>query len=161
MKYVLAAAAMFAATACADSTAPTLRPGGSVSDVDANQTTPSAYVTQNPCNGDVVPLLGDTHILIHITQSTSGNQHVYVDFTSNYTGTGEPSGVKYNASTRTLNDFSTQDPFPIVFYIYQDEQVNSSTGVDNFTSSVQFKVTINSNGVPTATVDNQKAKCNG
>jgi hypothetical protein len=162
MRYLLTAAAFLAATACSDTTAPhTLQAGPARHDTDVNQTEPSAIVAGNPCNGDAVELVGTLHILLHSTDAGSGNQHIYSDFTSSYSGVGEPSGVTYNGSTRTLDDFTTNAPYPIVYHSYQDLQLKSQTNVDNYTLKINFKITINANGIPTATIDDFSSTCNG
>ena len=67
----------------------------------------------NECNGDVVALTGETHILIHSTQSTAGPASYFLDYSSKYDGIGLPSGVKYKGSTNRLFDaFFTGNPLP-------------------------------------------------
>jgi hypothetical protein len=162
MRYLLLATTVVALAACADSTAPSaLRAGPGVRDMDINETEPSALATSNPCNGDGVELVGTLHVVIHSTTATSGNQHIYSDFTSSYSGVGTPSALSYNASTRTLEDFTTNAGFPIVYFVYQDIQLQSQTSADNWTVKVGFKITINANGIPTATIDNFSNTCNG
>jgi hypothetical protein len=162
MTHLLTAVTLFAATACADSTAPrTLRAGNPLADADFNETEPSAMVTQNPCNSDVVELAGTLHILLHSTTATSDNQHFYLDLTSDYSGLGEPSAVTYTGGTRTLNDFTTNASYPIVYDSYQDILLHSSTNEDNYALRVHFKITINANSVPTATIDDVSQTCTG
>lgn len=163
MKKLVAAAILFAATtACADSTAPNpLRAGRVAHDMDVNQTEPSALATVNPCNNDAVALTGTLHTVLHTTDANSGNTHYYIDFTSSYSGTGAPSLVNYQGSTRTLNDFTTNDPYPIIYTIYQDVQLQSQTSIDNYTLSIHVKFTINANGVVTASIEDFTDRCGG
>ena len=162
MKYFIAAAGLMGAIACADSTSPTaLRSTGVNRDMDVNQTVPAALATVNPCNGDAVALTGTLHFIIHTTTATSGTQQFYIDFTSNYSGTGLPSGVNYQATTHQLEEFSTRDPYPIVYRFYVDEHLLSATGVNNYDMTTQYHVTINNDGTVTAVVDNTDSKCTG
>lgn len=162
MKYLLTVAALLAATACADSTAPTaLRPTSGAKDTDFNETEPSALATVNPCNNDAVELTGTLHLLIHTTEATSGNTEIYLDVTTNYAGTGAPSLLNYQGGTRTLKNLSIQGDAPFVLTLYQDIQLQSQTGADNFLESVAIHITVNANGVPTADVERQSERCNG
>lgn len=162
MKYLLTAAALIAATACTDATAPSaLRPGSGLKDSDFNQTDPSALASSNPCNNDAVELAGTLHTLIHSTDAGSGNQHIYTDFTGSYSGLGEPSGATYQGSTRTLNDFTTNNPYPIVTDFFQDIVLISNGSAPNYTLRIHVKLTINANGVPTADVEDFSETCTG
>jgi hypothetical protein len=162
MKYLFTAAALVGSMACADSTAPAaLRVASGHRDMDANETTPAALETVNPCNGDAVSLTGTLHFIIHSTTSTDGNQHFYIDFSSTYSGIGVPSGVSYTATTHQAEELTTNDPFPVVAKEVITEHLRSQTSVDNFDMDDEYHVTINSNGVITAVVDNQSNKCTG
>lgn len=165
MKRLVIAAALLVVCACSDSTDPSRasrKAGGPASrDMDVNQDIPVATTLYNPCNGDVVPLTGVSHVVFHSTDATSGNFHVYVDMTNNYAGLGVPSGVNYQASERHLSDFSTQNPLPFVQTTYIDQNLVSSTGTDNFTFTFQMHTTVNANGEPTATIDNFSQECKG
>src|SRR6266536_5379347 len=86
-------------------------------DTDANETFPSAISTVNPCNGEVVALTGENHLLVHTTEPTSGNFELYFDLSSNYVGTGLTTGVGYQGSEDIFNSFSLQNPFPLVFVL--------------------------------------------
>lgn len=162
-RVLLAAAGAFLLSACADTTAPTkLRSvRGPSNDIDQNATIPSAFTGVNPCNGDVVPLTGTLHIHITSTVAESGNQHFYTDLTGQYSGTGAPSLVNYNAYTRQFDEFSTQDPFPIEETMISTYDVNSQTGIDNYSVTVETHVTINANSQPTADVQFIRSACKG
>ena len=109
----------------------------------------------------MVALTGTVHILIHSTTSASGNQDIYTDFTSSYSGIGEPSGVNYNGSTRTLQENTINGPLPFIFDLYQDELLQSQTSAQNFTLRFHFKITIDANGVATANIEDFTNKCGG
>ena len=130
-------------------------------DVDLNQTFPSALAITNPCNGDLVVLTGQDHFLIHSTEATSGNFEFYSDISSNYSGAGALSGVSYQGSRDVFFDFSSQAPFPFVFTFANDLLLQSATGVDNFKLRLHMHITINADGVPTASVDDFTTTCNG
>ena len=151
--------------ACADATAPTSLDATGLprarADMDVNQTVPVALAITNPCNGDALALTGTLHMLIHITQSTSGNQHFYGDYTGQYSGVAAPSLVNYNGYTRNFEDFSTMDPFPIVDQFITSLDLNSATGVDNFHVTIHLKVTVNANGETTVDYNEIDSSCNG
>ena len=163
MKKLILAAAAVTLTACADATAPTqLRsPGSASNDMSQNETVPSAFVAYNPCNGDAVALTGTLHIQVNYTTSASLNQHYTIDLTGQYSGVGVPSLVNYNGNTRNFDSFSSQNPLPIEETMISTYSVTSATGEDNFSVTVQYKVTINSLGVPTAETQFIRSACTG
>src|SRR5213596_1839812 len=105
MKLVSLGVAVVFAFACSDSTAPVPAPRSAWSprsaDVYVNQTTPSALVTFNPCNGDVVVLTGTAHLVLGTTQSNGNSEHISFDLSNNYSGVGVPSTLSYTASHTT------------------------------------------------------------
>ncbi len=163
MKRTFFAAAAFLLSACADTTAPTglQSPRAGSNDVDQNVTVPSTFDTINPCNGDAVALTGTIHMLVHSTTASSGNLSSTIDFTGQYSGVGAPSLVSYNGYTRYFESYENQNPFPIVEHLISSFDVKSATAVDNFSVTVDYKITINANGVPTAEIQDVKNACNG
>jgi hypothetical protein len=127
----------------------------------ANETVPSAVATANPCNGDAVALAGDSHIVITTTQATNGNYRAYLDISSRYTGVGVPSGLQYEGTDITHDEFLVANPLPFEETILQEFHLRSQTGADNYTMRLQYHVTVNSQGLLTAEVLNPTTTCTG
>ena len=130
-------------------------------DVDFNQTFPSVLTTSNPCNGDVVVLEGQTHVLAHSTEAASGNQHFYIDLSSAYQGVGAPSTLTYSGNNTLRDEFSTEDPFPITHTTLIDLMLQSQTGADNYYLRIHLHMTFNADGTLTADFTDSESRCNG
>src|SRR5437773_635484 len=100
--------------------------GGLSADSDINQTFDTAFVVNNPCNNDLVNVTSHNHLLVHSTQASSGNFEFYSSLSSNYTGDGLPSGVSYQGSGDDTQDFSQQNPFPIIITFLHDVDLQSA-----------------------------------
>jgi hypothetical protein len=127
----------------------------------ANQTVPTGVVTTNPCNDDVVPLVGSTHTVLTSTQSSSGNFRNDLDVSSRWEGVGTPSGLKYVGSETYHDTFLLANPLPFETTFYQEFDVISQTSADNYRLRLQFHITVNANGVVTADVSNPSSTCTG
>jgi hypothetical protein len=132
-----------------------------VADSEVQQTIPSVLSTVNPCNGDAVELTGELHILVHFTDATNGSIHGYTALNSRYSGTGVPSLLSYQGSDDILDDFTFGSTSAFVQTTFVDQDLQTQTGVDNYHLRLHLKITINSNGLPTAEVLDFSTTCNG
>ena len=130
-------------------------------DSEVQQTIPSVLSTVNPCNGDAVQLTGELHILVHFTDATNGSIHGYVSINSRYSGTGVPSLLGYQGSDDILDDFTMGATSAFVQTTFIDQDLQTQTGVDNYHLRLHIKITLNSNGLPTAEVLDYGTTCNG
>lgn len=123
----------------------------------------TATAIPNPCYPiDVINLNGDIHIVITYTGDNKGGYHMSSSL--NYQGVSGQSittQTLYQSSTITNNNFNMNPPFPSTYSNIDSWSLISQGGTDNFIMHSTFHVTMNANGVPTATVDNFSAQCNG
>jgi hypothetical protein len=117
----------------------------------------------HPCTGELVVVTGTIHTTFRTTESSSGN--VSVTTTSNtqgVTGTGAPSGAKYTLAETQMSSFSVAKGSTSTNIISFRFLRSGETGLpDDFTLHTRFHLTVNANGVPTATVDQFSATCDG
>ena len=165
MKLASLATAVVLVIGCSDSTVPSSparsAPPSRTNDNIVNETIPSALVTFNPCNGDVVALVGTTHIVLSATESNGNSSQITFDVSTNYSGVGVPSTLSYTASHTTHNDLVRGNPFPIVQVFLEEMHVVSQTGANNYLLRIHIKVTVNNIGVPTAEILDFKTSCGG
>ena len=120
---------------------------------------PVTATETNPCNGDVVTLTGEGHIVMHTTMDSSGGLHI-VDITNTMSplqGIGFPSGVSYKANetvSSTINDNGPTPQFEFTFVM--SEVLISQGSTPNFVAHTTIHATVSSNGLVTAQVLNTK-----
>jgi hypothetical protein len=131
----------------------------------ATQTTYPVFATvNNPCNGDVVQVTGEGHIVMHFTMDNNGGIHI-VDITNTMgplQGVGVPSGVAYKANetvSSTINDNGATPQFEFTFVM--SEVLIAKGPAPNFVTHTTIHATVNSNGLVTANVLNTKTECTG
>ena len=118
----------------------------------------------NPCNGDVVQLTGEGHIVMHTTIDSSGGIHI-IDITNTMgplQGVGFPSGVAYKANetvSSTINKNGQSPQFEFTFVM--SEVLISQGPTPNFVTHTTVHATVSSNALVTAQVLNTKAECSG
>jgi hypothetical protein len=160
-------AALLLFAGCADApTTPRLSEsavkGGKVArDIDVNQTFPIDFNIFNPCNGDIIVLVGTNHTLIHSTDASNGKILIGASMTINMDGIGANTGLKYNFTEVTRYSTKTGDPFPMIEDFYDSIHIVSQTSSNNLTTTLHVKLTINANGLPTAEYEHDDARCVG
>ncbi len=121
-----------------------------------------ASIATSPCvPGDVLNLSGDIHIVITTTADGSGGYHVTNQLNSNFTGVGLVTGINYVSNENKSDDSYVGAPFPAILTHTYDWLLVSQSNTSNYVMHMTMHETINSNGVPTATVDNFSAECQG
>lgn len=121
-----------------------------------------ANVQINPCTpGDIVNLSGDIHTVIRVDADAQGGYHAIMQLNSQFSGASIVTGLKYINSETKEDEWYARDPFPVIHTNTYDFELLSSSGFDNYVLHMTMHVTINSNGVPTATVDKFWMDCKG
>lgn len=121
---------------------------------------PWADVEQDPCTGDMVTISGVSHFLLVTTDDGSGGFHLSSTVNSTGTGLGFPSTFVYNVK----DDFSYSSQSTTAgATILQEEDIMilGPRSIDNYIHHAIFKLTIDANGVPTASFDRSYTKCVG
>jgi len=121
-------------------------------------------IDMNTCSTppEPVALSGDMHIVVTSTSDNSGGYHMTTSSnTESVTGTGLISGLKYSSSTSDEDEWHAGTPYPQTHTMTHNYVLNSQGGTANTVMKITFHVTVNANGIPTATVDNVKSGCQG
>jgi hypothetical protein len=125
--------------------------------VTQNIKQPTTMVVVIPCNGDVVILEGDMHILMTFTLDGNGGVHVKSHFQpQNLKGTSE-AGNSYIGAGVTQDNLNTKVGETST-YINNYRMIGKGQA-PNFMVHETWHITINANGEVTAEVDNVKTTC--
>lgn len=117
--------------------------------------------TVSGCDGQLVTLSGEIHIVTHVTTDANGGMHIVEH--SNYqnvSGTGQPVPLTYRgvSSNNTIfNNSMPQSEFTVVDQVLLISEGSS----DNLQIHVTMHFTINANGQTTAVVEEVRVECNG
>ncbi len=128
----------------------------------SEQDVPWDIVVTDPCNGDVVTITGgSTHFVFGSTFNINGI-HLSMSVSSRGTGTGRPPDFfVYKVSDQT-ND-SEQEPVGPQFTMLDEERflILAPKSADNYIMHMVFKLTVNANGIPTASFERSFTECVG
>jgi len=119
-----------------------------------------AVVYDNPCVGEPVALHGNLHLVLTVVSDHAGGFHVGNHLNASYSGTGLVSGVRYRASENQQDVWNARE-LPASHSTTLRTKLISQGGVDNAFLFTTVTTTVDANGVPTATVDNQWVECRG
>jgi hypothetical protein len=112
----------------------------------------------NPCTGELIAFSGTIHFLIHATATPSGNFHTTVHQNlQNVSGTGEQSGDTFHlqlGSTQVLTVAAGVETTTI-----QNIRVIGPGPDNNFNLHQTMHLTVNANGMATATVEHLSTSC--
>ncbi|HEY4848711.1 MAG TPA: hypothetical protein VIH87_13215, partial [Methylocella sp.] len=107
---------------------------------------------------EIVNLSGSLHELIEITAAASGGFHSKVHFQpQGVSGTGQTSGLKYQATGVTQGEFSGKIGFESTF-INRFDIIGQGPN-NNFSVHETFHITVNANGTITSFFDNFGIEC--
>jgi hypothetical protein len=121
-----------------------------------------ASVQTNPCYPtDIVNLSGDIHIVITTTADGQGGYHVKNHLNSQLSGTSITTGTKYVNSENQEDEWYARSPFPAIHSHTYDFLLVSQSNTQNYVLHMTMHETVNSQGVPTATVDQYRMDCTG
>ena len=126
----------------------------------ATFTFPISRVDTNPCTGETIPVTGTLHVDVVTNASTSGNFLVHESDKESVTGTALQTGASYVGETEAVFDYtvaagSTYTHDLTVLMIRQGETLPA----DDYYVHTLMHMTVDANGVPTATVDNPTLTC--
>ena len=151
--------AMLAFGNCRDATAPTpprqLRPNGSVAmAVILEGQQPIGFAQVIDCGGTAVSAMGDGTLTFVLRDDESGGLHFDGEVSMRITGSQEGTLVLYTGSTTGKNSYNLPAPtFEITLATNGNLQSNEPVPT-TFVLHQNVHVTMNANGVISATVDN-------
>ena len=118
-----------------------------------------AVVYDNPCLGEPVALHGELHLVLTV-MSDHGGFHVGSHLNGSYAGTGLVTGVPYRASESQQDVWNVRD-LPDSHTTTMVTRLISRGAAENAFLYTTVITTIDANGVPTVTVDDQRVECRG
>lgn len=121
---------------------------------------PWADEEDDPCTGDHVTINGTTHFLFVTTFDNSGGAHLVTNDWSSGTGLGVPSLYTYKVKYDLLYNSQSIPPGGIV-HQHMDLMILGPGSVDNYIKHMDFMVKLDTNGIPTAQMENSFEKCVG
>jgi hypothetical protein len=114
-----------------------------------------AVVYDNPCLGEPVALHGELHLVL-----TTTSDHVGSHLNGSYAGTGLVTGVPYRASESKQDVWNVRD-LPASHTTTMVTRLISRGAAENAFLYTTVTTTIDANGVPTVTVEDQRVECRG
>jgi hypothetical protein len=119
-------------------------------------------VQVNPCYpGDVINFNGNIHIVLTSTVDSSGGAHVTQGLNSHMTGRSITTGTNYGSNEKNERSWYEGAPLPAVHSETYDLLFVSRSNTPNYVLHMTVHTTVNSNGTPTAVVDNWRMDCQG
>lgn len=111
--------------------------------------------------GESVTLSGDLHVLLHLTENSTGGFHVKTHFQpQGVSGVGLTSGGIYRATGVTQDQLKVgANDLPVVFTYVNNFRIIGPGPGNNFLVHETFHVTINANGETAVEVDIFKGDC--
>lgn len=171
-KTLLAAAGLVFVLACEQAPTATDSVGLNAPEIRAAATTsttnlkvPFAQVRFVPCAaggaGEDVLIQATLHIVLHTTVSNKGNMTIKTHYQpQGARATGLTTGDTYNGTGVTQQTTTEQaDGLPYEFTFANNFGMIGRGGAVNFKIHQTVHMTINNNGVPTATIDNSTTTC--
>ena len=119
-----------------------------------------AVVYDNSCVGEPIGLHGSLHLVLTIGTDQAGGFHLGSHLNASYAGTGLESGLPYRASDTKEDVWNTRE-LPDSHTTTMVTRLISQDGVDNAFLFTTFVITVDAEGVPTATVSDQRVECRG
>ena len=119
---------------------------------------PTPTIT-NPCNGEDVNVSGNVHMTIGVTTDGNGGSHLRIHINNqDVSGIGVDTGSRYQIPT-TL-DSSAYFGSATTMTLTVNARVVAQGSTPNFNMRELIHVTVNANGVTTASIDNPSMDCN-
>jgi hypothetical protein len=143
---------------CTDSPAEVTAPENSPQLSAVTFVMPTTY--EGPaCNGDVVALTGESHVVFSITANDAGSFYVRTQTNSSTRGLGFPSGMTYQGKQESTDLLYAKHG--VTSMLVETIKVKGRNPHDDFLFHSVFKLTIDENGVPNAWPDHAFVKCGG
>jgi diaminopimelate epimerase len=137
-----------AAIGCSDVTSPaSLAPTGlskGSSEVQINDKLPTS-ITIGACNGEIVSLDGDQHVVIKANEGKDGSLKLSISSDLHFSGNGSATGAKYVGDQK----YTETDAIGIDTYSYRSIQsmtLNGQGKVPDTVMDIMMKVTVHSDG---------------
>ena len=135
---------------------------------DTSTNVPFMGTAENLCNGDIVDVQGTMHMEEHTTTDASGGMHF--QFTINLVGVKgvavappTSAGARYVESETDTGQFNISSDFVPFEGDHIVTQILTRLGEDGTADDMRyylrFHMTVNANGVPTASVDDERREC--
>lgn len=138
---------------------PEVRPNFALVNQTNEQDVPYAMEVANPCNGDLVTLVGRSHFVMHSSSDGSGGFHLNTHAVTEVQGVGL---TLKEYSGRADDRYMNQVPEPTaVIQATQRMQIRGPTRADDFFVHLVYHLTVNNNLVPTAEFTKAETKCRG
>lgn len=128
--------------------------------VVANVRVPLNTAVVSPCNGDVIAVTGEIHLLASSTSDGAGGFHVkFMDNVSQVTGVGSVSGATYHGVGGDWFIANVSPPFPAEFTQTDVFGLISAGPAPNFVVTDTLHITVNADGTLTANVARFSIAC--
>ncbi len=137
-----------------------LIPAAASAAVVTNVRVPLNITVVSPCNGDVIAVTGNIHLLASSTSDGSGGFHMtFMDNVSQVTGVGSVSGATYHGVGGDWFSGNVRPPFPVEFTATDVFGLISAGSAPNFMVTDTFHITVNADGTLTANVARLSITC--
>jgi hypothetical protein len=128
--------------------------------VVTNVRVPLNLTVFSPCNGDVIAVTGEIHLLASSTSDGAGGFHVtFMDNVSGVTGVGSISGATYHGVGGDWFSGNARPPFPVVLTQTDVFALISAGSAPNFVVTDTVHITVNADGTLTANVARFSVAC--
>ena len=149
------------AAGCTDAAAPTGVDQRAKLAKVTNERTPLVVQGTNPCTGEPLTLVGEQHVLFHVTRTPTGAAHVDMHLDLHLSGVGPVTGTEYLADA-TVNDHRNVTLGAASnFTTVANAVVVSKGSAPNFAIKVLAHVTTNANGDVTSEKSELVLECRG
>jgi hypothetical protein len=119
-----------------------------------------AVVVDNDCVSEPVALHGTIHLVVRVSSDQAGGFHIGNHLNASYAGMGLASGTAYRASDKQHDVWNARE-LPGSRTTTLMTKLISQGGVDNAFLFTTLTTTVDANGVPTVSVENQRVECRG
>src|SRR2546427_382880 len=119
---------------------------------------PTPTIT-NPCNGEDVNVSGNVHVTIGVTIDGNGGSHLRIHINNqDVSGIGVDTGSRYQIPTTSASSAYFGSATTMTLTV--NPRVVAQGSTPNFNMRELIHVTVNANGVTTASIDNPSMDCN-
>ena len=125
-----------------------------------NEQVPFNMTLNNACLGEPVVLSGTLHVLNHVTVTPAGDVYLKTHAQpQGVTGTGQVSGMKWQATGVTQQEVHTRTALPFTRTFVNNFKIVGEGKAPNYMVHNLIHVTVNPNGVTTSDVSNTSVEC--
>jgi hypothetical protein len=124
-----------------------------------NADIPVSVTVTNPCVPELVDLSGNLHLIVNITNDSSGGTHFKLGVNAKTSGTGESSGAKYQGNLNLNVSLNANSGGTFNVTVPLNIELIGQGQVPNFLVHALLHVTVDPAGNVTSSVDNFSAEC--